>query len=222
MPTPTPESNPEADYLDERLGVGFSYPEGWTSDARDRTAIQLNPSFDSFVLVVTELTGPTAISTQLTQVLSELLLLPGFREISTDQLPGDSSGFLIRYEDSNFRSDFMIQVEGARVFIMWNGAVKDSYKGLEDEFDRLRESFQVTLPIGVEGAIAASDPIEDILDEIGDRVAGIRGSSGPHHQDSGEAKIRESTAGVSRKPSSDGKARGCSSKHLCGLTAWNT
>ena len=47
-------------------------------------------------------------------------------------------------------------------------------------------------------------------------------SSGPHHQDSGEAKIRESTAGVSRKPSSDGKARGCSSKHLSGLTAWNT
>ena len=47
-------------------------------------------------------------------------------------------------------------------------------------------------------------------------------SSGPHHQDSGEAKIRESTAGVSRKPSSDGKTRGCSSKHLWGLTAWNT
>ena len=47
-------------------------------------------------------------------------------------------------------------------------------------------------------------------------------SSGPHHQDSGEAKIRESTAGVSRKPSSDGKARGSSSKHLSGLTAWNT
>ena len=47
-------------------------------------------------------------------------------------------------------------------------------------------------------------------------------SSGPHHQDSGEAKIGESTAGVSRKPSSDGKARGSSSKHLCGLTAWNT
>ena len=47
-------------------------------------------------------------------------------------------------------------------------------------------------------------------------------SSGPHYQDSGEAKIRESTAGVSRKPSSDCKACGCSSKHLCGLTAWNT
>ena len=50
----------------------------------------------------------------------------------------------------------------------------------------------------------------------------IEDSSGPYHQDSGEAKIRESTAGVSRKPSSDGKARGSSSKHLCGLTAWNT
>ena len=48
------------------------------------------------------------------------------------------------------------------------------------------------------------------------------GSGGPHHQDSGEARIRESTAGVSRKPSSDGKAGGSSSKHLCGLTAWNT
>ena len=47
-------------------------------------------------------------------------------------------------------------------------------------------------------------------------------SSGPHHQDSGEAKIRESTAGVSRKPSSDCKACGCSSKHVSGLTAWNT
>ena len=53
-------------------------------------------------------------------------------------------------------------------------------------------------------------------------MAEIELSSGPHDQDSGEAKIRESTAGVSRKPSSDGKARGCSSKHLCGLTAWNT
>ena len=51
---------------------------------------------------------------------------------------------------------------------------------------------------------------------------GLDDSSGPHHQDSGEAKIRESTAGVSRKPSSDGKACGCSSKHLCGLTAWST
>ena len=50
----------------------------------------------------------------------------------------------------------------------------------------------------------------------------INKSSGPHHQDSGEAKMRESTAGVFRKPSSEGKARGCSSKHLCGLTAWNT
>ena len=53
-------------------------------------------------------------------------------------------------------------------------------------------------------------------------IQGAPHSSGPHHQDSGESKIRESTAGGSRKPSSDGKACGCSSKHLCGLTAWNT
>ncbi len=60
----------------------------------------------------------------------------------------------------------------------------------------------------------------DILRLIKNRLT--KDSSGPHHQDSGEAKIRESTAGVSRKPSSDCKACGCSSKHLCGLTAWNT
>ena len=44
----------------------------------------------------------------------------------------------------------------------------------------------------------------------------------PPYLDNNKAKIRESSAGVSGKPSSDGKARGCSSKHLCGLTARNT
>ena len=66
-----------------------------------------------------------------------------------------------------------------------------------------------------EGEVAA-------VDETHSADREVELSSGPHHQDSGEAKIRESTAGVSRKPSSDGKACGCSSKHLCGLTAWNT
>ena len=79
----------------------------------------------------------------------------------------------------------------------------------------------------------ASDNIGSLVDVVKEKDAESElrllvtgqaavGSSGPHHQDSGEAKIRESTAGVSRKPSSDCKACGCSSKHLCGLTAWNT
>ena len=63
---------------------------------------------------------------------------------------------------------------------------------------------------------------ERTVTEVVERYLRREGSSGPHHQDSGEAKIRESTAGVSRKPSSDGKAGGSSSKHVCGLTAWNT
>ena len=70
-------------------------------------------------------------------------------------------------------------------------------RGVDGDVDFLREALRVL--------------VEEIME-----------SSGPHHQDSGEAKIRESTAGVSRKPSSDGKACGSSSKHLCGLTAWNT
>ena len=70
----------------------------------------------------------------------------------------------------------------------------------------------------VVGGSSLQRSLEMLENESSNRVL----SSGPHHQDSGEAKIRESTAGVSRKPSSDGKARGCSRKQLCGLTAWNT
>ena len=76
--------------------------------------------------------------------------------------------------------------------------------------------------------VAGSENLSNLVRDVGPEKASqsVREfydlSSGPHHQDSGEAKIRESTAGVSRKPSSDGKACGCSSKHLCGLTAWNT
>ena len=76
----------------------------------------------------------------------------------------------------------------------------------------------VRMPEGYRLVRASPPPVSTDGNEA--RFAVI--SSGPHHQDSGEAKIRESTAGVSRKPSSDGKACGCSSKHLCGLTAWNT
>ena len=79
----------------------------------------------------------------------------------------------------------------------------------------------------VMGVIAACGSGPEIPDDVSYEIkhvekGGSDDSSGPHHQDSGEAKIRESTAGVSRKPSSDGKARGCSSKQLSGLTAWNT
>ena len=90
------------------------------------------------------------------------------------------------------------------------------------------ESREVTMPslkyaasrrwtLIVERVVAQESYLDDYRQDYGPDV-----SSGPHHQDSGEAKIRESTAGVSRKPSSDCKACGCSSKHLCGLTAWNT
>ena len=73
------------------------------------------------------------------------------------------------------------------------------------------------------GQIFVSSLLKELTESTGDIQFGEgQESSGPHHQDSGEAKIRESTAGVSRKPSYDCKACGCSSKHLCGLTAWNT
>ena len=81
--------------------------------------------------------------------------------------------------------------------------------------------FVLSLAIGGEETLESSVVIFAL--KRGQQLEEARSlSSGPHHQDSGEAKIRESTAEVSRKPSSDGKARGSSSKHLCGLTAWNT
>ena len=89
-----------------------------------------------------------------------------------------------------------------------------------DLFHRLQQAGVVAGPL-LNEPLAYADPH---LKERGFFVPVTQAdaSSGPHHQDSGEAKIRESTAGVSRKPSSDCKACGCSSKHLCGLTAWNT
>ena len=81
------------------------------------------------------------------------------------------------------------------------------------------------ISIRVEKLTRFLEKIMDMVEVMGSYLLPIMPvfmSSGPHHQDSGEAKIRESTAGVSRKPSSDCKACGCSSRHLCGLTAWNT
>ena len=82
--------------------------------------------------------------------------------------------------------------------------------------------FDYTRPLWTdEGSVDISDLLAFSLTELRSRIEAMdallkAGSSGPHHQDSGESKIRESTAGVSRKPSSDGKACGSSSKHLTG------
>ena len=95
-------------------------------------------------------------------------------------------------------------------------------------FEKIRRAEGVSLPgrNRMEFAFAylaqALRETEGVYQKLQENVFPADTSSGPHHQDSGEAKIRESTAGVSRKPSSDCKACECSSKHLCGLTAWNT
>ena len=92
--------------------------------------------------------------------------------------------------------------------------------GLREQRILERLALQITPAIENARLYDEAKEAQTQLARLADESAAV--SSGPHHQDSGEAKIRESTAGVSRKPSSDGKARGCSSKHLWGLTAWNT
>ena len=101
--------------------------------------------------------------------------------------------------------------------------------GQLDQYERLvaeiKESSRTSREDYQSNLNTMSEMFNKALDSVKDTAVAFSSyssSSGPHHQDSGEAKIRESTAGVSRKPSSDCKARGCSSKHLCGLTAWNT
>ena len=90
-----------------------------------------------------------------------------------------------------------------------------------EELSEQTRSFVRTVKAAARRKYTPEEKIRIVLESFRREVT-VNDSGGPHHQDSGEAKIRESTAGVSRKPSSDGKARGCSSKHLCGLTAWNT
>ena len=126
--------------------------------------------------------------------------------------------FIPRFSITNAIAAPLTEIERARRFL---DAASLSDEWIDSMRSRafLLEAHHTT---HIEGTRLTIEEAADLL--AGDDVPGAdpEDSSGPHHQDSGEAKIRESTAGVSRKPSSDGKARGSSSKDLSGLTAWNT
>ena len=75
----------------------------------------------------------------------------------------------------------------------------------------------------VEGLRGLLERLERAIEDLeAQNEGGEDASSGPHRQDSDEAKIGESTARTSHDPVTDDNAPACSSKHLSGLTAWNT
>ena len=126
--------------------------------------------------------------------------------------PGLSAAYDYEYERNGVSSLFMLF------------APLDGWRRVEVRERRTKVDWAHVIKKLVDEDYPDRDRIVLVMDNLNTHKLSslYEASSGPHHQDSGESKIRESTAGGSRKPSSDGKACGCSSKHLCGLTAWNT
>ena len=173
---------PKEAYTNERLGLTFSYPANWAIDASDPTLIHLTPSFGGFVLVQANMTGPTTLQTQLSQFARELSDIPNYHEISRTRTDGDVPRYLISGEwsvgDTAFRGDFILTVEGARVFSLWAVAMKELFDQNRADFQQVLESLKVTLAPSTK-SVDTSAALRERLDDIGERVTRIRGLAAP-------------------------------------------
>ena len=122
--------------------------------------------------------GPVTLQTQLFQIVSALSGLPGFLELSRVRLEDEPPGYQIGFQEATLRSEIMLWVAGARVYLVWVAAPKGSFEGLEADFAEVMDSFKITLPPGSE-PILTSALAPETLDTIGERVSRIRGMSAP-------------------------------------------
>ena len=191
------------------------------------------PNVERALALVAHLAPDVLVIEPKTNAITRVEAIPEF----TLSISRDSEGRplfnMTAYKDREFLGEVTIVGRQSEHRVLVIDVGEGGYRVLENKGEELANAIMLAareeLPLGM----ASGDTYRTLISHEsvalgnghatnGHASAIGNGSGGPHHQDSGEAKIRESTAGVSRKPSSDGKARGCSSKHLCGLTAWNT
>ena len=172
-------SQPTGTYSHERLGISFSYPVDWSIDASDPAFIQLSLGEDTFVRIQSRLPGPVTLDTVISQFVRDFSVVSGFREISRSPTNNSSApGLLISVEwlaeNTPFRGDFTLLVEGARVFSLGAIAPEESFDQHRADFELVMNSFKITLS-PTKRLVGIGGEVEGILDDIGARVSRIRG-----------------------------------------------
>ena len=176
MPQPTKT------YGNDRLGYTVSYPDSWTINTGDPIFVELVPGQGSVVQIRGDIEGPTTLETQLLRLLADFSTFSSFREVARKPINKGSPGYIISFEwsfgDTDFRTDYMFTVKGARFYSIAANAVRESYDQYRLDFQELIDSFETTLAPSVE-PIDTGLEINEILDYIGSKVTQIRGLSAP-------------------------------------------
>ena len=119
---------------------------------------------------------------QLLRLITDFSAFSGFREVSTTPINNGRPGYVISFGwslgDTDFRTDYMFTVEGARFYSVAANAVRESYDQYQSGFQEVINSFETTLAPSVE-PIDTGLEIDEILDHIGGKVTQIRGLSAP-------------------------------------------
>ena len=165
-------------YSDEALGFVFSHPRDWTFDDSDPRGIQLRPSSDSRIVILSNMVGPTTPEAAASALMDSFAEEPGFREISRTPIEDNAPGYLIRFEwsaeNQPLRTDLIINVKGARFYVVSATALETSFDQHQADFRQVMDSFKITFAPTTD-AIDAGVDLKELLDVIGDRVTGIRG-----------------------------------------------
>ena len=171
-----------SEFLNERLGVAFSYPSGWTIDDSNPGLIQLMPAPGGVVQVGAFMFGPRTLDAVVSE-LAEGFTSLGFREVSRMTLDEEVQGYLLRF-DVSFENvtvvfDTVIKFAGARLFLVSLAVAETLLDSLRADFELLTDSFSITLsPTGE--PIDAGAGVSEIQGAIERRVVAVRGlEAGP-------------------------------------------
>ena len=166
-----------SEFLNERLGVAFSYPSGWTIDDSNPGLIQLMPAPGGVVQVGAFMFGPRTLDAVVSE-LAEGFTSLGFREVSRMTLDEEVQGYLLRF-DVSFENvtvvfDTVIKFAGARLFLVSLAVAETLLDSLRADFELLTDSFSITLsPTGE--PIDAGAGVSEIQGAIERRVVAVRG-----------------------------------------------
>ena len=167
-----------SEYVDERAGVGFSYPQDWGFTEPEPGRWLMSPVPGVRVQVVARMIGPSTLDAAM-EALIEVFESIGFSEISRTRLDAEIPGYYIEWvaeldNGTSVQTDMVVQIHGARLHLFAATAPPGAYERLRTDFKLIRDSLRTFLTTSP----AAIDPELDtvaITDIIGARMSEIRG-----------------------------------------------